>query len=110
MDDFFLKSGFKDITEEKPISFSECFIASFESPYIFSKRYIIHRIGYTIEVLAGKDNYTTHYCIRLYALNYRDSYSDAIPTKIFEDAFNMVLLEMINSYLDKVKKSINLYL
>jgi hypothetical protein len=104
MDDFFLKLGFKDITEEEPISFKECFMVTFDSPYIFSKRYIINRIGYTIVVLVGKDNYATYYCIQLYALNYRDSYSDIIPTKVFEDAFNMVLSKMISLYQDKVKK------
>jgi hypothetical protein len=109
MDDFFLKLGFKDITEEKPISFSECFIVSFDSSYIFSKRYIINRIGYTIEVLVGKDDYKTYYCMRLYALNYRDSYSDIVPTYIFEDVFNMVLSKMITLYQDKVKNSIDIY-
>jgi hypothetical protein len=109
MDDFFLKLGFKDITKEKPISFSECFIVTFDYPYKFSKRYIINRIGYTIVVLVGKDNYATYYCIQLYALNYRDSYSDIIPTKVFEDAFNMVLSKMISLYQDKVKNSIDIY-
>lgn len=109
MDDFFLKLGFKDITEEKPISFSECFIVSFDHPYILSKRYIINRIGYTIEVIVGKDDYKTYYYIRLYALNYRDSYIDIVPTKVFKYVFNMVLSKMITSYQDKVKNSIDIY-
>lgn len=109
MDDFFLKLGFKDITKEKSISFSECFIVSFDFPYILSKRYIVDRIGYTIEVLVGEDDYKTYYCIRLYALNYRDSYSAIVPTYIFKDVFNMVLSKMITSYQDKVKNSIDVY-
>lgn len=109
MDKFFLKLGFKDTTEEEPISFKECFMASFDLPYLFLKRYVINKIGYTIVVLVGKDDYKTYFCVRLYALNYRDSYSDIIPTCMFEDAFNMVLSKMITLYQDKVKNSIDIY-
>lgn len=108
MNDFFLKLGFKDITEEKPISFKECFVVTFDTPYIFSKRYVINRIGYNIEVLVGKDNYKVYYWIRFYALNYYDSYSDIIPTIMFKNCFNMVLSKMTTLYQDKLKDSIDI--
>ena len=108
MNNFFFNLGFKDVTEEKPISFNEYFMVSFDFPYIFSKRYILNRIGYNIEVLVGKDDHNTHYHIRLRALNYSDSYSDIIPTNIFKDIFNMVLSKMITLYQDKVKDCINI--
>jgi hypothetical protein len=99
MEDFFLGLGFKDITEEKPIHFSECVQNTYDNIYQLSKRYVFSDVGYIIEVLVGNDSYyTTFFVIKLLGTNYYYKYSNNVHNKAFKEFFKKTLVEIVNLY------------
>lgn len=107
MIDFFLDLGFKDITEEKPIHFSECIQDTYDNVYQLSKRYVFNGIGYTIEVLVGNDSYyVTFFVIKLFGTNYYYKYSNDVHNKAFKECFIKTLVEIVNLYCMHIKESL----
>ena len=107
MTDFFLGLGFKDITEEKPIHFSECLQDTYDNIYQLSKRYIFNGLGYTIEVLVGNDShYVTFFVIKLLGTNYYYKYSSSVHNKTFKEIFKKALVEIVNLYCVHIKESL----